>query len=375
MLRSFAHGFTFENPHIGPKYLFGGDNVRACHRTIRQQVALDNFHKVTGTGTPNHLLDLTSQSSTRVGTIGILSTVIGDRNDQSDSLLLVSSLFLGVIIFNVLSIGLIVMIVFLDLLDVVLHVEVVQSACRFVEDARSPVGLVDDETVSGDTVVGHAVPLFLNTGKGKNVRNSVGVKPNCAISAELSDPIGRGHSRVTVDTHRFLDLANVREQIRIVENVNGGLVVEENPRLRHAAIRSDLESDSVIHEREAGFVTVIELSIRDPSHKKRSTGLGVRSASGAFGCEFWTIGGIVSLHATFVASHVSWLRRFLSVISICKCHSVGCGRTPSSAILLLPVGEQIVDCHDRGRVVVPALEKIVLENLDQLSVPGPVASE
>ena len=83
----------------------------------------------------------------------------------------------------------------------------------------------------------------------------------------------------------------------------------------------------------------------------------------------------MSFLSTLVAGDITLSWSLLRVINVGKSHSIGSRCTPTEAIFLLPVGDNVVRSDDGHRVVVATLEEVVLKVLDQLAVASPVAPE
>ena len=99
-------------------------------------------------------------------------------------------------------------------------VKEVETTLGLMEHAGAPVCFRDGEVVSFVAVISHMVSLFLNTGEGQNVRDTVWVIPDSTVTLELSNHVSASHACITVDIHTSSALPDVLEQFRIVKNVN-----------------------------------------------------------------------------------------------------------------------------------------------------------
>ena len=58
-----------------------------------------------------------------------------------------------------------------------------------------------------------------------------GVVPHCAISVQFADHVGVSHSGVTPNVHYLVGFTNVREQASVAEDIDRGLIVQQDPAL------------------------------------------------------------------------------------------------------------------------------------------------
>jgi hypothetical protein len=85
------------------------------------------------------------------------------------------------------------------------------------------------EAVALGTVVRDRISLILDPRKQDDVRNSIGMLPDFAISGEITNESRRRHSCGTMDVHATSAVPDDAQQTLVLKYVHGGLVVEENP--------------------------------------------------------------------------------------------------------------------------------------------------
>jgi hypothetical protein len=87
--------------------------------------------------------------------------------------------------------------------------------------------------ISVFAVVRHLVTTFLDSCKRENVGNPVRVIPYSTISRQLAYETGGRDTSVAVNIHERFGLSNITQEFGVVEHINRGLVVQQDPCVGH----------------------------------------------------------------------------------------------------------------------------------------------
>ena len=99
---------------------------------------------------------------------------------------------------------------------------------------------------------------------------SLWMVPDCSVPRQVTNEIGRSHASITADGHRLGVLVDISQHLRIVENVNRGLIVQEDPRHRETTVVAYLTRDyigPVLKELKVAF-RIVEIAISNAGHKQ-----------------------------------------------------------------------------------------------------------
>ena len=98
-----------------------------------------------------------------------------------------------------------------------------------MEDDGSRVAMDHEVTA----IVGHRVVRYAAEGlcvlEGGDVCDALGVIPDPSIPPEVSGYVDRSFAPIGADCDGFVDALDVGQEVAIAEDVDRGLVVEENP--------------------------------------------------------------------------------------------------------------------------------------------------